>query len=306
MPKSISALGAALFLAVANAIAAPQFTAPVEAGRMAEPKNLEASGVAVSRRTPGLLWTHNDSGGVPVLYGLNVDGTLRGAIELTGVANRDWEDVNAFTLDGRAWLLAAEIGDNAAVHAQCALHVIAEPDAALLSPEKPLTLPPDYTINFVYADGPRDCESVAVDPRERMVYLLSKRDHPARLYRLPLAKAPAEHPAKAEFVGPVWKFPQAQGIERVSPIPQVSLSGWPTSMNFFDDGSAALVLTYGCIYLFPRAEGESWAASLAREPVALPKFSLPQAEGIGLDADGSELFLVSERVPQILRFTRAK
>ncbi|MEJ1973596.1 MAG: hypothetical protein WDM96_14385 [Lacunisphaera sp.] len=94
----------------------PDYTGPIEVGRLAEPRNLEASGLAVSRRTPGLLWTHNDSGGEPILFALNTDGTLRGTLQLAGVTNRDWEDVAAFELDGQAWLMAAEIGDNYAKH----------------------------------------------------------------------------------------------------------------------------------------------------------------------------------------------
>lgn len=72
--------------------------------------------------------------GEPVLFALNTDGSLRGSVRLQDVVNRDWEDVAAFTLDGQAWLMAAETSDNFARHAQSALHVIAEPDAGQLDP----------------------------------------------------------------------------------------------------------------------------------------------------------------------------
>jgi len=307
MPKSLTG---AVFLLLAAALHAlevsPDYTGPVEAGRMAEPHNLEQSGLAVSRRTPGLLWTHNDSGGVPVLFALNTDGSLRGSIQLAGVTNRDWEEVAAFELDGRAWLMAAEIGDNYAKHPQSMLHVVAEPDAAQLDPAKPLSQAPDYTINFVYEDGPRDCEALAVDTQERVVYLLSKRDLPTRLYRLPLAAAPTGQPAVAKFVGNAWDFPQPDGVQRLSPLPAVGLSGWPTAMNFLPDGSGVLVLTYGGLYLFPRAPGEPWATALTHEPRLLPGFLLPQAESIAVTPDGSEIYLCSERTPQLLRYEHKK
>jgi len=307
MPKSLSTAAFLLLVAALPAVElSPDYAGPTEAGRLAEPRNLEQSGLAVSCRTPGLLWTHNDSGGEPILFALNADGSLRGTIQVAGVANRDWEEVAAFELDGQAWLMAAEIGDNFAKFPQCMLHVLAEPDAALLDPARPLSLAPDYTIHFSYEDGPRDCEAIAIDPQERVVYLLSKRDRPTRLYRLPLAAASAEQAAVARLVGTVWDFPQAEGAQRLSPLPSVSLVGWPTAMNFLPDRSGVLVLTYGGLYLFPRGLGESWADALAREPKLLPAFALPQAEAISVTPDGAEIYLTSERTTQLLRYERRK
>lgn len=307
MPKSILA-GAVLLLATLPGVAevAREYSGPEKAGLMAEPVNLEASGLAASTHTPGLLWTHNDSCGEPVLFALNADGALRGSVRLQGVVNRDWEDVAAFTLDGRSWLMAAETGDNYAKHPQSALHVVAEPDARQLDPAKPLGLLPAYTINFTYEDGPRDCEAVAVDVRERAVYLLTKRDRPNRLYRLPLAAAPSDQAAIARFVGNAWEFTQPDALQRLSPTLAIAFASWPTAMNFLPDGSGAFVLTYGALYFFPRTAGESWAATLAKAPQVLPQFSLPQAEALAVTPDGAEIYLASEKTPQLLRYTRVK
>ena len=68
---------------------------------MAEPANGEASGLAASRRTDGLIWTHNDSGGEPVLFALGTDGALRGKVRLEGVTNEDWEDLASGEIDGQ-------------------------------------------------------------------------------------------------------------------------------------------------------------------------------------------------------------
>ena len=306
MPKSIRAAGFFLLAVTLRAVElASGYAGPTEVGRLAEPHNLEQSGLAISRRTPDLLWTHNDSGGEPTLFALSLDGTLRGSIQVAGVRNRDWEEITTFELDGRAWVIAADIGDNYAKHGQSMLHVLAEPDPARLDPSHPLQLPPDYTIHFTYEDGPRDCEALAVDSKERAVYLLSKRDQPTRLYRLPLAAAPATQAAVAHLVGTVWDFPQPDGIQRLSPLPAVSVSGWPTAMNFMPDGTGVLVLTYGGLYLFSRTPGESWAEALAREPKLLPRFALPQAEAIAVTVDGKEIYLCSERTSQLLRYSRA-
>jgi hypothetical protein len=46
------------------------------------PEIPEASGLAVSRRDPGLLWSHNDSGNAAVLFALDTAGTLRGHVRV--------------------------------------------------------------------------------------------------------------------------------------------------------------------------------------------------------------------------------
>jgi hypothetical protein len=48
------------------------------------------------------------------------------------------------------------------------------------------------------------------------------------------------------------------------------------------------------VFLFTRAEGESWEAAFARKPVALEPHRLRQAESVGFSRDGKELFAVSE------------
>lgn len=304
-PKSARA-ALALLLAVHLAAAdrAPEFGAPVEAGRMAEPRNEETSGLAISHRTPGLFWTHNDSGGEPVLFALNADGSLRGKVRVDGATNYDWEETASFELDGKAWLIAADIGDNYAMRKSCVLHVLAEPDAAQLAPDRELLLRPEYSIHFIYEDGARDAESLAVDVKERMVYVLSKRESTPRLYRLPLAAAPEKIPAAARFLGLVPHLPQPSSLQRSIQTPTQGFLGWPTAMDFSSDGTLAHVLVYRQPLLFPRVAGETWAQALAREPVKLAPHGLPQAEAACFSADDRALYVASEKTPVLLRYDR--
>ena len=309
-PKSAraAALGllAGLAAFAAEPAAAPAFTGPVSAGRLTEPKNEEASGVTASRRTPGLLWTHNDSGGDPILFAFDATGSLRGKLRVDGVRNFDWEDVASFELDGQAWLVAADIGDNYAMRpAGCSLHFLLEPDATALAPDRELVVPPTYTINFTYEDGTRDVESVAIDPQERAIYLLSKREAVPRLYRLPLGPVPAGQTLVAKFIGLVPHLPQPSALQRNIRLPTQGFLGWPTAMDFSADGTLALVLVYEQPLLFPRAVGESWADALAREPIKLTPHQLAQAEGACFTPDGRTIFVVSEKTMEFLRYDRA-
>ena len=54
----------------------------------------ESSGIAVSRTTPGLLWTHNDSGDRAMIYATNFEGAILAGSRVRGAEARDWEDIS--------------------------------------------------------------------------------------------------------------------------------------------------------------------------------------------------------------------
>lgn len=304
-PKSaFAALPWLLWALPGLAETAPVYVGPVVAARLTEPQNQETSGIAVSHRTPGLVWTHNDSGGEPLLFALNVDGSLRGKVRVEGVTNYDWEEMTSFELDGKAWLLAADIGDNYAQRPGCVLHLLAEPAATDLAPDRELVLRPEHSIHFVYEDGARDAESLAVDVKERAVYVLSKREDTPRLYRLPLAPAVEKQPAIARFLTLVPHLPQPTALQRNVRMSTQGFLGWPTAMDFSHDGTMAVVLVYGQPLLFPHAAGETWAEALAREPVKLTPHQFPQAEAACFTADDRAILVGSEKTMQLLRYDR--
>jgi hypothetical protein len=71
----------------------------------------ESSGLAVSRRNPGLIWSHNDSGSAAVLFGLDTEGAVRARVRVP-IRTRDWEDVSAARCPSGDCLYIADIGDN--------------------------------------------------------------------------------------------------------------------------------------------------------------------------------------------------
>ncbi|MBC8009686.1 MAG: hypothetical protein H7067_06285 [Burkholderiales bacterium] len=260
----------------------------------------ESSGLAVSRREAGMFWTHGDSGGEPVLTAIGADGTLRGSVRIAGVKNVDWEDMASFTFDGRAWLLVADTGDNKGVRADCVLHVVAEPDPAKLTAGAERVVSVAWSIPVIYPDGARDCEAVAVDAREGRVYLVAKRTKPHGVYALPLrsAKAGAVAPA-AERVGEMAGFPEARGAERMLPVARGAYRAQPTGMDFAADGSAAVVVTYGEVLLYPKTKDETWADALARPGSVIGSHGLEQAEAVAFGAGppgsvATDIYVTSE------------
>lgn len=296
--------GLLLFASSSLAPAAERpFAGPLEAGSLEAPPKLETSGLAASRRGADLLWTHDDSGGAAELHAITTAGRRVGTLRLRGVKNDDWEDLAAFEHGGKAWLLVADVGDNDAKRPTVRLHVVEEPAAARLKSDAVLEAAPAYTLRLRYPDGPRDCESVAVDAAEGAIYLLTKRDLPPRLYRAPLADAGGKVVA-ATFV---CELPALIGRSAVDDLIKRVVGkkfSWPTGMDFSADGRSAVVLTYGEPLVFARAPGEAWAAAFQRPPQRLPFHELAQAEAVCFSPDGRTIFVASEGTRTFVRYTR--
>ena len=97
----------------------------------------EASGLAVSRRNPGILWSHNDSGNATVLFALDAAGALRGRR-----ARPDWPRAIGRTSAAHCpvgdCLYIADIGDNgfgAQTHPDLSRAGTAPGDAETATPE---------------------------------------------------------------------------------------------------------------------------------------------------------------------------
>lgn len=252
----------------------------------------ESSGLARSQRTAGIWWTHNDSGGEPVLYALDAQGRLRAELRLEGIpVNLDWEDLASYVVDGVAYLLVGDIGDNNGLRPFVQLFRLPEPALGSAQMPQQLTQAPDAVYTLVYPDGPRDAESLAVDAETQEAYLLSKRDAQPRLYRADLrAPAPVAAPQLMEALGPI-EVPRAPA----------DFAGRVDSFNFltamdFDD-RVAVATSYLEVHLWPRAPGESWATAFSRPPRSAPLPDFPQIEAVALDAEGSHLMITSEQLP---------
>lgn len=300
-PQRFATLVATLLTAAIALAADPTFTGPFAAGSLEAPPKHEASGLAASRRAKDILWTHDDSGGAPVLYAVDLTGKKRGSVRVTGVKNEDWEDVAAFQRDGKAWLLIADTGDNDAKRETVRIHVIEEPSPSDLKPSADIDIAPTYSLRVRYEDGPRDCESVAVDAIEGAIYLLSKRNAPPRLYRLPLGPS-REKQVVARFVGEVPELAGTSPLDAVFKHLAGKKAAWPTAFDISSDGRLAVVLTYGAPVVFIREGKQTWAETMKQEPLRLLFHGLPQAEGACFSADGRSIYVVSETTPAMVRY----
>jgi hypothetical protein len=182
---ALALLASALLWLPASA-PAQESSEPVVATRLADPRIVESSGLALSRRHPGVVWTHNDSGDQARLFAVGSDGRTRAVLTLAGVEARDWEAVAAGRDDrGRPALFAGDIGDNNGVWPEVAVYRVTEP--AVL---RDATVPA-VRYRLRYADGPHNAEALLVDPRANRLYMATKAESGGGLYRAPARLDPA-------------------------------------------------------------------------------------------------------------------
>lgn len=298
---------AALFLGVFTAgftvscatVPPPQtgWTGPETIGRIEHPAINESSGLARSHRAADVYWTHNDSGGEPVLYAIDGTGRFLGAMRVAGTTNIDWEDMASFELDGTAYLLVADVGDNLGRRTDCMLHIIREPDPADLNPARELTAEIAWQVPVAYPGGPRDCEGVAVDSAARIIYLISKRTKPPVVYQLPLRPDPTTPAPLAAVVGDLIGIPEPTGPGALLNVPWGRYRASPCAFDLSPDGRTAVVLTYGEVYLYERRGDATWSEAFAAGPLALAAHGLPQAESACFATDRRSVLVTTEASP---------
>ncbi len=242
-----------------------QRTAPLPAGVE------EASGVAASRSWPGVFWTHNDSGGDPVVIGVRSDGTAAARVEVKGAKNRDWEDVSVGPCDSGSCLYIADTGDNDEKRDDAALYRAPEPreGATSVTAERfPLR----------YPDGARDAEALFVLPTGQPFLVTKGRHSAVELYRYPLPLRAAE----------------TVTLERVAVIDADGREGEDlvTSASASPSGRWVAIRTYKSLSFYDTAALLGGDTRPARV-VDLTPVGEPQGEGVALFDDG-RVVLTSE------------
>jgi hypothetical protein len=264
-------------------------------GLILDPKLDEISGLAASHVHPDTLWVHNDGGNAPLLYAIGKRGGVLARVHVLGVVNTDWEDIAAFDLDGRHYLLIADTGDNGGLRHSAQLHVVEEPATLANGAVRPA-----WSIAFRWPDGPRDCEAVAVDATRGQVLLISKRHRPPELYVLPLR--PAHGVQVARRVGALAGIPEPDATELRDNPRAARIRHQVTAADLSPDGRRLAVLTYAELLVYTRRGDQDWAQAVAGTPAVNPLPWLPQAEALGWAPGGQALYATGEAMPTPLLY----
>ena len=237
----------------------------------------ELSGLAASRRHPGVLWAHNDSGNAFVLFALRTDGRVLSAFPLRGAAPVDIEDIAVGPCgpaSTRACVYLADTGDNRATRARVQVLRVEEPAALDGSVLRATPLP------FSYPDGAQDVEALLVEPRTARVFVVSKSfTSLGDAYRLDGLGTPAGGRAVpvATLQAPVF-------------------DALTTGGDVHPEGTRVLLRTYSGVWELRSPDARTLEEVLATRPTAVPTATLPQGEAVAYDRDGLGYTLAGEGV----------
>jgi hypothetical protein len=226
-----------------------------------DPRITESSGLAASRLHPGIYWTHNDSDDGPYLYAVDsATGDTVARITLSGIGSP--RDVEAVSIGPGDQIYVGDIGDNLGGRWPYVwIYRLPEPEKLV-----------DQTVRATqyvvkYSDGPRDAESLIVDPKTGRPYIIDKHEDGGHLYEGPAQLSPT-------------------GVNVFRPVAPVDL--WATDAALSPDGTQLAVRGYfGGIYY-------DWNGGKIKRKGRLDVPLQRQGESVTYSADGTKLLYGSE------------
>ena len=245
----------------------------VVAGKVTHPALLEASGLTASWLTPGVLWTHNDSGDGARIFALRADATLAAEIQLDDAVANDWEAIAAGPFEGAPALYIGDIGDNQKARANVTIYVVREPALA----PAPTNVQVAKRLDLKYEDGAHDAEALLVDPVDGTIVIATKSlDGKSGIYVADTERS---------------LLTLATTLDELP---------WVTDGSVSKDGRLVALRTYGTAFAWTRTPGTSLVDALKGARCALELEAEPQGEAIALANDGSSYFTLSEKKDQPL------
>jgi hypothetical protein len=230
----------------------------------------EASGLALSRRAPGRLWTHNDSG-EPIVVALDARGAVTGRLRLMGAAVEDWEAIAVGPCGTASCLHIGDIGDNAARRKRITVYRLPEPEGTSGSASVA------DVFHATYPDGAHDAEALLIGGDGRIHVITKGETGPIAIYRFP-AQLKSGATVTLERVGA--STGKADAESRI------------TDGAVSPDGEWAVLRTRTALTFYRAADllAGQWRAA---NRVDLTPLKEAQGEGVALGADNM-VFLAGE------------
>jgi hypothetical protein len=244
----------------------------------------EASGIVASRQNPGVLWVHNDSGDSARVFAINEKGEFLGTCTIGGATARDWEDiaVGPGPDPNQQYLYIGDIGDNQGKYPDVTVYRAPEPKVSPTTPFGRMTIGPADAIRLTYPGGPRDAETLLVDPLTRDLFIVSKRELFSKVYQASYPQSTTQRTEMTQVATLPWGFAVAGDV---SP-----------------DGRRVIVRGMFSASLWVRPPGEPLWRAFSGKQTQLSLMHEPQGEGICFDARGAGYFTLGEMLHPPLHF----
>lgn len=255
-------------------------------GHLSNREMTEISGIAASGINPDLYYIHNDSGDLSRFFSITPDGSLKSIIYFKGDDHgrfgvQDCEDiaVGPGPVKGKSYVYLGDIGDNNSSRKQITVYRMEEKkewatDSVSHADAAPLRLN--------YPDGPKDAETLMIDPIEKLIYIVSKRHDTVGVYSTPLNYKAGDDRVLTKCCKLFF--------EGYKPFK------WITAGDISKDGQQILLKNYTKVYYWKRAGNEPIWKTMLKKPEELPYVQEKQGEAIGFTPDGKGYYTTSEGV----------
>jgi hypothetical protein len=242
----------------------PAYAEVVELCRFDGDVLAEISGLAYSALHEDIVWAHNDSGGSPELYALDVDSCeIRAVLRVQGVKAQDPEAIaSGIGASGAPVLWWGDIGDNTAQRRHVEIHEVPEPSVLRSADVEPTTY------------------RVRLGERQDAEALLADGD---RLWMI----------GKGLLGGTIWKLPRPLNSDGITRARAVGLEGPLVTDAAMRPGGGYAVRDYSEVRIYA---GDPPGRLMTRMP--LP--AQVQGEAMTWTPDGRALIIASEGDDRLL------
>jgi len=248
----------------------------------------EISGIAASGINKDIYYIHNDSGDTSRFFAIHPDGKLKTTIYFKGDPKEgqgvhDCEDiaVGPGPIKGKSYVYDGDIGDNFAVRNYITVYRVEEKTSWIADSTQNVNAEA-VPVHFRYPDGPKDAETLMIDPIEKLIYIISKRKDTVGVYTSPLIYKPNDTLVLTKRCKLFF--------------PGIKPFKWITAGDISKDGQQILVKDYVKVYYWKRQHNEPVWQTLQRPPRLLPYKMEKQGEAIGFTPDGKGYYTTSEGV----------
>lgn len=258
-------------------------------GKLQSDLNDETSGIAASANHENIFYIHNDSGDTSRFFAITPDGKLKGTFKYASTGGgqygvRDCEDiaVGPGPEAGKSYVYMGDIGDNGSGYPFVTIYRIAEPEipadvnnAASLQ---------STALYIKYPDAPKDAETLMIDPVEKLLYIVTKRNSSVGVYTAPLNFNAGDTVTLTKRCDLHFR-----GLQPFK---------WIVSGDISKDGTQVILKSYSRIFYWKREGNEPIWQTLQRKPQQPAYEQERLGEAVGFAANGKSYYTVSEGVKQ--------
>jgi hypothetical protein len=270
-----------LLLVVSGCKKGKNNTPRLDLGQIEDNRLNEISGMDNSQINKDVFWLHNDSGDSAQIFAIDKKGKHLGKFMLKNIENRDWEDiaVGPGPINDQSYIYIGDIGDNEAIYDVKYIYRIKEPRINFDKIPFDSSIQDVETITYKYPDGPRDAETLMIDPLTKNLIIVSKREESVHVY--------------------VLLFPQNTDSiiipQQIASLPITQVTGGDIS----NSGKKIILKNYEIIYYWIREQRQSLQDAFSQLPDHLPYIVEPQGEAICWSNDEKGYFTTSEEADNI-------